>query len=64
LEIGPPTPELVTATGLDPRNAPHEPFDGGFEVGASEPFSSCFDLVNLQYEDGLGDLSCAPGTAA
>ena len=30
----------------------------------TERFSSCFDLVSLQDEDGLGDLACAPGAAA
>jgi transcriptional regulator with XRE-family HTH domain len=30
----------------------------------SEPFSSCFKLVSLQNENGLGDLACAPGAAA
>jgi hypothetical protein len=35
-----------------------------FSHACGEPFSSCFDLVGLQYEDGLGDLSCAPGAAA
>jgi hypothetical protein len=30
----------------------------------TEPFSSCFGLVSLQNEDGLGDLPGAPGAAA
>ncbi len=34
------------------------------ERGEIEPFSSCVCLADLQYVDGLGELSGAPGAAA